>query len=141
MGWAYHKQALSWESNSWMGAGIYTFPERPKVTDGHLVIECFYLRLHVIGKKAVTVGCTCVANISAEYSTFLESLDRILDRELALDIVLPGDLNSHAGETGKRLIARNRLPQPNPSGVLSLIFCASNGLSKTNTMFKHNAVC
>ena len=57
--------------------------------------------------------------------------------------VLQGDSNAYVGNNAviwRDIIGRNRLPDQNPGSILFFYFCASHGLSITNTMFVHKLV-
>ena len=85
--------------------------------------------------KTLHVLCAYAPNRSSEYSALLETLNGVLYRGELL-----GDFNTHVGNDGDSWrggIGWNSLPDFNPSGGLLFDFCASHGLTITNTMFKH----
>lgn len=92
-------------------------------------------------RRTLTAVCACAPNSSSEYSAFIKNLNWVLHVALVADsIVLLEHVNAHVGNnkvTGRDVIGRNGRTDLNLSGVLSLDFCTSEGLSITNTMFEH----
>ena len=101
--------------------------------------------LHLwVWERGLTVVCIYVQNSTSEYTPCLESLEQVLE-STPKGLHCPTrrrqrNMDNDSEIWTRDVIERNGLPDPNPSGIQLLDFCASHSLSITNNMFSHKSV-
>nr|XP_054590348.1 uncharacterized protein LOC129154585 [Nothobranchius furzeri] len=136
-GWTFYHSGVAPTERRRAGVGILVSPHLGACTLGFIPVNERVASLHLrVGGRVLTVVCAYAPNYSSDYPPFLETLEGVLESAPSGNsLVLLGDFNAHVGNDREE-----RPPDMISSGVLLLDFCASNGLSLMNTMFRHKGV-